>query len=396
MSTHRLFRGFLLAFAFCSACHPSKITIPEEAHHDSQKESVAKEKPKPVLPPDLKEDQLVVSKVRGYSFEKLVEAEIHDRNDFRELYDKEVSEAKTRIERDGIFLSILGLVDSADAFRAEIINAGAEESGGVYLPKEKQLWLSKLVDNSELAHQVLLHELVHALQDEHFDLKKLNLWEETGHEEQADVAHALFEGDAQLYGYLAYRCIAGDCDFDSWPEELIEAEQRIRETLASEKNLVRASMIAPYYDGLRYLRLSHQKLGRQGIDAALSKPPLHSISLLLPELDTSNLEEVVCSAELGSVGAASLRLLLSQIVDFDTAETLASSWRGDNFKLHQGQDQNSIIWQITSTKESSSALHKALSALVKQNKVSGELALHGETLILTARSKSTLAKPSQP
>ena len=155
-------------------------------------------------------------------------------------------------------------------------------------------------------------------------------------------------------------------------------------------------MIAPYYDGLRYLRLSHQKLGRQGIDAALSKPPLHSISLLLPELDTSNLEEVVCSAELGSVGAASLRLLLSQIVDFDTAETLASSWRGDNFKLHQGQDQNSIIWQITSTKESSSALHKALSALVKQNKVSGELALHGETLILTARSKSTLAKPSQP
>ena len=65
------------------------------------------------------------------------------------------------------------------------------------LAGEAMLSLSLVAPNSARMHQVMAHELVHALQDQHFNLRRFEKWPK-GDSDAELAAHALVEGEATL------------------------------------------------------------------------------------------------------------------------------------------------------------------------------------------------------
>src|SRR5262249_47939717 len=112
---------------------------------------------------------------------------------------------------------------------------------------------------------VLVHEMVHALQDQHFGLKKLH---PTGFDSDADLARAaLVEGDA------TFTMI-----------ELLKKDQphvlaMLDTNLDKAKNLQNPFL---YGEGARYAKALKEKGGWEAVNAAYKFPPRSTASVLHP------------------------------------------------------------------------------------------------------------------
>jgi uncharacterized iron-regulated protein len=179
---------------------------------------------------------------------------------------------------------------------------------GYYSPRDKALFLyDDLAGNYERG--VLIHEMVHALQDQHFGLAKLHQQE--------------FGSDAEL---ARAALIEGDATFTMI--ELLKKDQprvaaMLDSPLEKAKNLRNAFL---YAQGARYVQALKEKGGWEAVNAAYRFPPRATAQILFPG-------ERFSAIDLGPGkirGAYGIVELLH-----DTVETrpdsvkAAAGWRGD-------------------------------------------------------------------
>jgi hypothetical protein len=178
--------------------------------------------------------------------------------------------------------------------------------------------------------QVLVHELTHALDDQHFDLDPDFL-----DDEAAMAFEALVEGDAVVVEsrYLA---------------SLPEAERRA--AAAEEEatfggaggripDIVAELGAFPYRDGPRLVSALLAAGGPGRLDAAFRSPPVSSAEVLHPErfLDgpgRAGVPPVVADGRVvddGVLGELILRLVLAGAVPRDQAQKAAAGWAGDRY-----------------------------------------------------------------
>ena len=95
-----------------------------------------------------------------------------------------------------VTLKKLGLAPASFQFRTLLVRLLTEQVAGYYDPKAQQFHLADWID-IDGQKPIMAHELVHALQDQHFNLRRFEKWpKDDGDAELA--AHALIEGDATL------------------------------------------------------------------------------------------------------------------------------------------------------------------------------------------------------
>src|SRR6185369_8350131 len=87
-----------------------------------------------------------------------------------------------------------GTVDAGFDYRASIVSLMTAQLLGFYDPKQKTFFVEGALSGDE-ADITLWHELVHALQDQHYDLSHLTDYQPDAGDRQSAV-HALAEGDA--------------------------------------------------------------------------------------------------------------------------------------------------------------------------------------------------------
>src|SRR5215216_861594 len=93
-------------------------------------------------------------------------------------------------------LKKLGLVPADFQLRPFIIKLLTEQVAGYYDPKTQEFNLADWID-LDGQRPVMAHELTHALQDQHFNLRRFEDWPR--HDSDAEMAaHALVEGDASF------------------------------------------------------------------------------------------------------------------------------------------------------------------------------------------------------
>src|SRR5207253_3772876 len=136
-----------------------------------------------------------------------------------------------------VSLKKLGLVPQDFQFRAFIIKLLTEQVAGYYDPKQQEFFLADWID-LDGQKPVMAHELTHALQDQHFNLRRFDHWPKDDSDAQL-AAHALIEGDATLVmalyvannplRALAFLKSLGATGLPS--EELDKAPRALRETL---------------------------------------------------------------------------------------------------------------------------------------------------------------------
>src|SRR4026209_1004065 len=172
-------------------------------------------------------------------------------------------------------LKAFGLAPSDFAYRSFLIKLLSEQVAGYYDPKAKQFYLADWI---ELDGQkpVMAHELTHALQDQHFNLKRFEKWPK-GDSDAELAAHALIEGDATLAMtlYMSKNPLVALAFIKSLGGQEIALEQFRRAPRA-----LRESLLFPYEEGSAWATQLYKRGGWEMVSQAFTKLPQSSEQIL--------------------------------------------------------------------------------------------------------------------
>lgn len=212
---------------------------------------------------------------------------------------------------------------------------------GLYDFKDKKIRL-RGTELTVSVRKTLVHELTHALQDQHFDLEKRTEEFEEDEDSAASSAYdALVEGDATRIE-------------DSWEAELSKADraQLAKEQKAEGEGFDKATvdvpailvtfMSAPYVLGDRMLGIAAAIDGNDKVDDLFRDPPVSDEHLLDPwtllhddeqpvEVDEPDKAKGDKEFDDGTFGAFTWYLMLAERIDVVTAYDAAMGWGGDAY-----------------------------------------------------------------
>jgi hypothetical protein len=176
-----------------------------------------------------------------------------------------------------VTLKRLGLVPANFELRPLIVRLLTEQVAGYYDPKEQQFHLADWID-VDGQKPIMAHELTHALQDQHFNLRRFENWPK-GDSDAELATHALIEGDATLAMTLyvssdparALVFLKSFMAAETSSQELEKAPRALRETL-----------LFPYQEGLTWTRAIYQNGGWSAVSRAFKTLPQSSEQILHP------------------------------------------------------------------------------------------------------------------
>jgi uncharacterized iron-regulated protein len=208
--------------------------------------------------------------------------------------------------------------------KAEIIPRPADTDKklqGFYNTKDKRLYLYNDISGN-YERGVLIHEMVHALQDQHFGLAKLH---QTAFGSDAELARAaLIEGDA------SYTMI-----------EVLKKDQpkvvgMLVAPLEKSKNLQNAFL---YAQGARYVKALKERGGWETVNNAYRFPGGSTAAVLHPDerISAINLGPGNTQGEL-----ALIKMFLAHPATKGEAFAAAAGWRGDR-EIVDGDAKSSVV-----------------------------------------------------
>jgi hypothetical protein len=228
-----------------------------------------------------------VSRGRGLKQLKPVEKKTISQEEVRkklvEDFDKEFKPGE--LESEAISYKKLGLLQLKDDYRAILINVLTEQIAGFYDTDAKELFLVQEVAPDRGA---LAHEICHALQDQNFDLNKIQDEIEKKNGGDASLAFsALVEGDAMavmLEDDLGWRGLfASIPDLPAQVKKQVSDPDEKSQVLDSSPPVVKESLVFPYLEGLSFVYQLRQTGTWKVIDDAFQDPPISTEQILHPE-----------------------------------------------------------------------------------------------------------------
>src|SRR6266478_7674593 len=220
------------------------------------------------------------SDLRQLSIVRAVQSSSQSRTEIERAVLKNLDEDITPADMHAaeVTLKKLGLVPQDFQYRALMTRLLSEQVAGYYEPKTRQFHLADWID-VDGQKPIMAHELTHALQDQHFDLRRFERWPK-GDSDAELAAHALIEGDATLVmalyvannplRALAFLKSLGATGLPS--EELDKAPRALRETL-----------LFPYQDGEKWVSVLYKRGGWNEVSQAFTTLPQSTEQILHPE-----------------------------------------------------------------------------------------------------------------
>lgn len=262
-------------------------------------------------------------------------------------------------EYEEVEQKLLGAIDAREDYRELVLGMLGSQVAGLYVPREKALYIVEEHGTAVAAddeHTILVHEIVHAMQDEHFDLGARVRWREDGTDSVAAV-HALGEGDATLAMLLEKSRgePIPDAFFESFETLLREGNRRVIGDRAPRA--LADALVEPYIEGLRFVRDRYATGGWDAVDAAWRDPPITTEQLLHPAKYVAREPPLPMSrvsvgphgfVELtsGIVGELDLRDWLATYVELGEARTYAKGWGQGRTELFGRGDEHALRLRI--------------------------------------------------
>lgn len=260
-------------------------------------------------------------------------------------------------------------------FRSSVLTLMTSQLLGFYDPKQKTFFVGRDLHGDEL-RVTLWHELVHALQDQHYDLSHLADWEPDEGDRQSAV-HGLAEGDATSAMLDALLKPRGGSALEV-PDGLLRADAVLGSASETAPPVLVRSLLAPYIDGLAFTNELRRRGGFAAVDAAWKHPPLSTEQLLHPDkflageapLSVPLPPPPALAPELKErfhdvMGEQTLRILLEEWLPARTAAAAAADWGGDRLSVFADDARTSwaVAWHLRF--DSSEAGQRAYRALAR-------------------------------
>jgi len=297
------------------------------------------------------------SELRELSILKEVKSGAQSRDEIQRMIMKNLDADTTPAEMHAaeVSLKAFGLAPKEFQYRSFLIKLLTEQVAGYYDPKAQEFYLADWIE-LEGQKPVMAHELTHALQDQHFNLRRFEKWPR-GESDSELAAHALIEGDATLlmtlYMYknplVALRAIAAQ---DISIEEYKNAPRALRE-----------SLMFPYEEGSAWATHLHQRGGWRMVSQAFTKLPQSTEQILHAEkyFDYEAPQKLTLpefKAVLGPTwkridsdvnGEWGFYLILDEFLnDATESKNAAAGWGGDRFAIYEtGKPDEIFVAQLT-------------------------------------------------
>ena len=260
------------------------------------------------------------------------------------------------LERIRDTYALLGLVPGTLDLEALFLALYTEQAAGFYDPDSVALYVRSGQDE-ETVESVLVHELVHAAQDQAVDLDALT--ERGRSNDRQTAAQAAAEGHATLVmlEYALAKQQGSEVDLVAIPNFIdlmgpsLAAAASSSPVLSTAPGIVRESLIFPYVQGTEYVRVLWQR--RPGRPPPFGELLPHSTEQVLeperafgPEPDAPvDIEFSGGGASVtytNSLGVAEIGILFEEVAGDGRP---IQGWEGDQFALVEGDDgRQGLVW----------------------------------------------------
>ncbi|MBL8959712.1 MAG: hypothetical protein JNJ98_07665 [Gemmatimonadetes bacterium] len=246
----------------------------------------------------------------------------------------------------------LGLLPDSLDLRGFMLKLLTEQIVGYYDPKAKVLYIVQGANDDMIAVTVS-HELVHALQDQYFNLDSLQSIKRRNDRQVA--AQAVMEGQATLEQVASM--VGGGAAVNlpgGWDRvrEMIRDGQSAMPTFAAAPLVIQETLLFPYLSGAEFMKNWKEKSGGKlpfGDMPVSTEQVMHPDRFFLNRDDPTvvTLPPIAGAGDVydNDLGEFETRLLLFQhLKDRDAAFRGAAGWDGDRFASWTTSRGDNLAW----------------------------------------------------
>lgn len=307
--------------------------------------------------------------LRGLEFKRAVEMRWMTRAETQQVIEFEAGDElePARVARQRDAYAALGALAPDVDLRKELLTLYASQVAGLYSLKRNTLFVSDEMQGklkSLVLDPIVVHELVHALQDQNFPQLLAFLRNLEGEDDLASAFSGAIEGDASVTMLGAFPGARRDHDprntefalqlRDAMLKELDDPDSEV----GRAPRLLAVDLVFPYAYGIVASAEGFERAGNAGLDARLTDPPLATLHLLYPEtlgpvefvrlpLESLGASAAAdgCSLEEDNVaGALVLLVLFEKQVTPEALAPLVKGWRGDRYAKLDCGARWELIW----------------------------------------------------
>lgn len=295
------------------------------------------------------------SEIRKLRILRPVQSGAQSRDEIKQMLVRNLNESTTpeELAAGEKTLKKLGLVPADFQLRPFMLSLLVEQVAGYYDPRTREFYLADWID-LDGQKPVMAHELTHALQDQHFNLRRFEKWPD--HDSDAELAaHALIEGDAMLL--MTQYVIRTPARQLAMIRSFLTGESGSTEQFDKAPRVLRESLLFPYSQGVAWAGQVFKRGGWELVSRAYNELPASTEQILHPEKyfareaplkvvwkDVSVLLGKGWKAEDHDVnGEWGYQLILDEYLKSkDESRKAAEGWHGDSFALYTGPTKDDL------------------------------------------------------
>jgi hypothetical protein len=299
--------------------------------------------------------------ITGLAPRRRVAYEVIDRSKVQKFLESRVKEAVKPEEAraEELTLKKLGFIPQDYNLEKSTVDLLTEQAAAFYDFKKKKLFLTNWGDD-DTQEMALIHELAHALADQHFDLKRFNKESDDDTDDSALAHLSVMEGQAswltaEVLARRRGRTLIGNPEAVDAMMGTVDSSQF--PVYEAAPLYLRVTLLFPYTQGLRFQNAVVEKLGKEGFAEVFRKPPISSQQILHPEAYFGGVRPVKVElppipklkgfrtlAE-GMIGELDEQILLEQYGSKELAKEIAPHWKGGAYALTEDKKRTRTILQ---------------------------------------------------
>lgn len=283
-----------------------------------------------------------------------------------------IEEESEDFPADDALYTLLGLLDPEADLETVLLDLYGEQVAGFYDGETGEIVIPARDEGLSLLQQAtLIHELVHALTDQHHGFHEpLTAMFDEDRFDEASAYQALIEGDASLAELQWIQTLSRN-QIGQLIAEMFEIDSSALETAPA---FLQDSLIFPYDTGLAFAQELHDAGGWGAVDEVYENfPGLPAsteqvitpadygrdlpVTVQLPEIAIGGYELVLTSVW----GEAGFRIMLDEVVGPSQAARAADGWGGDTYyQWYDGENAALVIGVRADTTRDLEELEEAL------------------------------------
>ena len=228
-----------------------------------------------------------LSEITGLTIRKPIPRELLTREEIHDLIESRIAQDSNpeEIRREELFLRMFGFVDDDFDLKEQVVDVLTEQATALYDYKTRRLYIATWTPE-DMQEFALVHELAHALADQHFNLKRFVKSAKSAEQDIARSAvmegqaswlmteHVLRQGGRSMVGNRLLAVAAASAS-------KVEADRF--PVFAAAPLFLRETMLFPYAEGLIFQQTVLDKLGDEAFSEVFRRPPSTSQHILEPD-----------------------------------------------------------------------------------------------------------------